>query len=45
MDSPKRGVGGRVSTPAFLPAVNNSLVVAINHEWHAGSIESEQSAN
>lgn len=42
MDSPECGVGGRVSTPAFFPTLDNSLVIAINHGWHAGLVKREQ---
>lgn len=45
MHPPEHDVDGCVSTSAFLPAVDNSLVVAISCEWHAGLVESEQYVN
>ena len=33
VDSPEHGVGGHIMAPVLFPAINNSLVVAINHEW------------
>ena len=31
-DSPECGIGGSVVAPALFPAIDNSLVVTINHE-------------
>ena len=45
MHSPEGCVGGCISALPFLPAVDNSLVVAINHEWHAGVVDGKQGAD
>ena len=42
MHSPEGCVGGCISALPFLPAVDNSLVVAINHEWRAGVVDGKQ---
>ena len=41
MHPPECGVGEHVLTSAFLPVINNFLVVAISHEWCVGLVESE----
>ena len=43
--SPKGCIGGCILAPPFLPAIDNSLVVAINCKWHAGVVDGKQGAD
>ena len=43
--SPEGCIGGCISAPPFLPAVDNSLVVAINRKWRAGVVDGKRGAD